>query len=168
MPALSDLILPFVEALVMVVALVGFVRLAGLRSFSKMSSYDFAVTVAMGSVLASVVVSNSTGLWLGLAGLAALFLVQVILARLRTHINTVEKVMDNTPLLLMRDGEILEDNLAHSKVTRSDLMAKLREANVLQFSEVRAVVFEQTGDVSVLHGDKEVDAVLLENVQDRP
>ena len=168
MPTLTDLVMPFVEAFVMIVALVCFVRLNGLRSFSKMANHDFAVTVAMGSILASVVVSGTTGLGLGLSGLAALFVVQAFLARLRTHLRPAAAAMDNAPLLLMRDGEILEDNLAHAKVTRSDLIAKLREANVLQMSEVRAVVFEQTGDVSVLHGDKAVDGVLLEGVRDHP
>ena len=64
----------------------------------------------------------------------------------------------------MKNGEILEDNLKKCKVTISDLKAKLREANVIQISEVKAVVFESTGDISVLHGseDKKVDDWLLD------
>lgn len=42
------------SSLAILIAVVAFVRIIGLRSFSKMSSFDFAVTVAMGSLLASV------------------------------------------------------------------------------------------------------------------
>ena len=41
----------------------------------------------------------------------------------------------------------------------------LREANALQLSQVRAVILEDTGDVSVLHGPEEVDDELLEGVR---
>jgi uncharacterized membrane protein YcaP (DUF421 family) len=52
-------------------------------------------------------------------------------------------------------------------MTRSELRAKLREANVLEWSQIRAVVLETTGDVSVLHGDEggtPLDPSLLEGV----
>ena len=75
------------------------------------------------------------------------------------------QAMDNAPLLIMQDGEVLEENLNAAKMTRADLMAKLREANVLQLRDVRAVVFEQTGDVSVLHGDADVDGEILQGVR---
>ena len=38
----------------------------------------------------------------------------------------------------------------------------------LRLENVQAVVFEQTGDVSVLHGDRELDAEVIEGVRDRP
>lgn len=53
----------------------------------------------------------------------------------------------------MRDGVILHEALPYTRVAKDDLIAKLREANVLDLSQVRAVILETTGDVSVLHGD---------------
>ena len=76
--------------------------------------------------------------------------------------------MDNEPLMIMWGQDILEDNLKAAKMTRSDLMAKLREANVLRMEQVQAVIFEQTGDVSVLHGEGPVDETLIAGVRGRP
>lgn len=151
----------------MVVGLIALTRLAGLRSFSKMSGYDFAITVAMGSVLASVVVTKSTGPIVGIAALAALFGVQAILSRLRVGSEVASDTMDNAPLLIMRGSEILHDNLNAAKMTEGDLMAKLREANVLDLSRVQAVVFEQTGDVSVMHGEGTIDDRIMDGVRER-
>lgn len=61
--------------------------------------------------------------------------------------------MDNSPLLLMDGGTILEENLRKARVTEGDLRSKLREANVTSLSQVKAVVFETTGNISVLHKD---------------
>lgn len=66
----------------------------------------------------------------------------------------------------MDKDKILWDNLKKAKVTESDLQGKLREANVIRISEIKAVVFESTGDISVLHssGDEEIEDWLLEGV----
>lgn len=131
------------------------VRLNGLRSFSKMTNFDFVMTVAVGSLLAGASQSTQWAPFLQtLAAMAALFLVQYLTARLRKASDTFEKAMQNRPVVLMRDGEILEEALTKTRVARDDLIAKLREANVLDMSEVRAVVLETTGDISVLHGDQ--------------
>ena len=148
-------------AVALVVALT---RVFGLRSFSKMSGFDFAVTVAIGSVMAATSMSPGTPFWQGALTLVVLFGVQTIVAQARAHVSGVVAVTDNDPLLIMRDGEILHDNLRGAGMTVGDLIGKLREANALEFSQVRAVVFEPTGDVSVLHGDT-FDDRLLEGVR---
>jgi uncharacterized membrane protein YcaP (DUF421 family) len=104
------------------------------------------------SVLASAVVSKDTTWFAAASALLALFAVQWVTALLRTRSDAVETALDNRPLLLMDGEAILDDNLRKAQMTRSDLIAKLREANVLDPAEVRAVVMETTGDVSVLHG----------------
>ena len=158
----SDVGAIVVAAPLIVLAVIAVIRVVGLRSFSKMSSFDFAVTVAIGSVVAGVA-TGPTPVLSGAVAVAALLATQYVVAVLRRR-TAVESVIDNTPRLLMRDGVVFDAAMASSRVTRSDLIAKLREANVLQLSEVRAVVFESTGDMSVLHGDVDVDDELLEGV----
>ena len=150
-----------VAAVALVVTLT---RIFGLRSFSKMSGFDFAVTVAIGSVMAATSMSPGTPFWHGGLTLITLFVVQTIVAQARARVAGVVEVTDNDPLLIMRDGVILHDNLRGAGMTEGDLIGKLREANALDFAQVRAVVFEPTGDVSVLHGDS-VDDRLLAGVR---
>ena len=148
-------------------AVILFTRIAGKRSFSKMSSFDFAMTVAVGSILASTILNSSVSLMEGVVGLAAVFLLQISIAFLR-RFPFIQQLTDNTPLLLMDGSRILEGNLKKARVTHGDLRAKLREANVLQLNQVRAVVFETTGDISVLHTtneEEEVEDWLLTDVK---
>lgn len=153
-------------AMVWVVALV---RVNGLRSFSKMTAFDFVMTVAMGSLLAGAgQATDWTGFLQIVTAMAALFAVQHGAARLRSASAALEALIQNEPVILMRDGEIIESALTRTRVGRDDLVAKLREANVLDFSDVRAVVLETTGDISVLHGDHLADETLLSGVRNRP
>jgi len=158
-----------ISAVAVYAGIILYCRIAGLRSFSKMSTSDFAMTVAVGSLFASTIASPQPSLFLGLFALAMLFFGQWLLARLRQRFSCVQSLTDNEPVLLMKGEEILEDNLRSVGVSRSDLIAKLREANVLHFGQVRAVVFETTGDISVLHAsnaDEKLSSDLLAGVAD--
>lgn len=130
------------------------VRCVGLRSFSKMTSVDFIVTVACGSLLAQLATAPD---WQsGLAAAAALGVLlgfQYCFALVRRTDERLAAVIENEPALLFEEGEFLEDELRRTRVRRQDVFAKLREANAAELGQVRAVVLETTGDISVLHGD---------------
>lgn len=141
------------------------VRVIGLRAFSKMTVFDFVVTVAIGSLLAGASQATSwPGYFQATLAMASLLGVQYAVARLRRASDQFEDFVQNSPVLLMRDGMFIEDALKQTRVAKSDLIAKLREANVLEFSSVRAVVLETTGDISVIHGEK-LENQILDGVQ---
>ncbi|GAL72520.1 conserved hypothetical protein-putative membrane protein [Jejuia pallidilutea] len=66
----------------------------------------------------------------------------------------------------MWNGKMLHKKMKRCNVGEADLIAKLREANVHDFNEVKAVIFESTGDVSVIHNNenKKVEPQLLKDV----
>ncbi|GGO97930.1 DUF421 domain-containing protein [Stakelama pacifica] len=141
------------------------VRFIGLRAFSKMTAFDFVVTLAVGSLLATAASSSAWPAFLQ-AGIAifALLAMQFVLAKMRRKSTYAQRTVENEPVLLMRDGRFIESALTESRVAKSDVIAKLRAANALQLSKVRAVVLETTGDISVLHGD-DFDPELLSGVR---
>jgi uncharacterized membrane protein YcaP (DUF421 family) len=156
-----------ITTFVIYIAVILFTRIFGKRSFSKMSSFDFAMTVAIGSLIATTVLSKSVSLTDGIIGLFMIYLFQLTAALLRKW-EFFRKAIDNEPLLLMDGPKILEDNLRKARVTEGDLRSKLREANVLDLSQVRAVIFETTGDIAVLHSNDESERLaswLLKDVK---
>jgi uncharacterized membrane protein YcaP (DUF421 family) len=151
-----------ITVLVSVVAIYAWMILAtrtvGPRALATMSAFDFVATVAFGSMVASVGL-GSVALVDGLVAVATLFVLQFTVGNIRRH-RTGRRVVDNDPLLLMRDGEVYEDHLAAARITYSDLRSHLRRSNVDDLDAVRAVVLETTGDVSVLHGTGDVGPLL--------
>ena len=141
-------------------------RVFGLRTFAKMTSIDFASTIAMGSIFADVIGSTDYSIVKGGIALGVIISLQTLYSLFIRKSTVFKKAFTNTPILLMKDGTILHDNLSRANVSKNDLYGKLREANVIELKEVRAVVFEVTGDISVLHtrGDESLAEVLLEGV----
>lgn len=128
-------------------------RLSGLRTFAKMSSFDFASTIAVGSILASVVMNTGQSIAKGALALGTIIAFQTLFSYVKRKSEKLSNILTNKPTLIMDSGKILYENLAKTNVSEDDLIAKLRESNVRNFEEVLAVVLESTGDVSVLHAD---------------
>jgi uncharacterized membrane protein YcaP (DUF421 family) len=133
-------------------------RTAGPRSLAQMSAFDFVATIAVGSIVASVGL-GSVPLVDGLVAVTLLFGLQFGVATARRS-DRWRRLVDNRPLLLVRDGEVYEDHLAEARITHADLRSHLRRSNVDDLADVRAVVLETTGDVSVLYGDGDVGPLL--------
>ena len=144
-------------------------RIFGLRTFAKMSSFDFASTIAVGSILASIVLNKDQVILKGILSLFCVIGFQTLFSFLVRKNDLFKKLFTNKPQFLMKDGKILYDNLKRCNVGVSDLMAKLREANVHKLSEVQAVVFESTGDITVLHSSEinEVEDIILRDVDSK-
>ncbi|TVZ51980.1 DUF421 domain-containing protein [Dokdonia sp. Hel_I_53] len=164
LPAIVKVVLSIVAIYIIMILLI---RISGLRTFAKMSSIDFASTIAIGSVLAAVVMNNNQSIFKGATALAGIVLFQKSFAYLVRKFSFFKNMATNDPKLLMKDGVILYENLEQTNIGKGDLIAKLREANVLNFSEVHAVVLESTGDMSVLHSsDKNLQSDLLYGVSE--
>lgn len=146
-------------------------RIIGLRSFAKFTAYDFAFTVAIGSIISSTLTS-STSIVHGAVAIAGLLVLTFIFSLLQRKSSLLNKTISNAPLLLMEGDQMLEKNLRYARIEKSQLIAKLREANVLNLDQVKAVVLESTGDISVLHTSEdeecELESLLLQGVRRTP
>ncbi|AEV33270.1 putative membrane protein [Owenweeksia hongkongensis DSM 17368] len=145
-------------------------RIIGLRSFAKFTVYDFAVTIAVGSIISSVLTS-STSVVQGFIAIGALLGLTYVFSALQKKYKPFDNLISNDPVLLMDGSKMLYDNLKSAKVQEGQVVAKLREANVLNYDQIVAVVLESTGDISVLHrassNDDHFEERLLQGVVKR-
>ena len=166
----DTLLLIVVSAVLVYALIILYTRIFGLRSFSKMSSFDFAMTVAIGSLLSSSIISKSPSVMQGGVAILSLYSLQMGIALLRRKFTWFNHVIDNRPLLLMHGSQLLHENMKKARISEDDLRAKLRESNVLHYDQVKAVVLETTGDFSVLtsQDQTELDPDLLKDVRGIP
>ncbi len=154
----------------MYLTVLGLARWSGVRSFAQMSTFDVAVTIAIGSLLASSILSKEPPLLQGMVAAASLYGLQLFVSRLRCASERWRRTVDNGPILLMGPGgEMLRENMRVARITEDDLRCQLRKANVIDPARIEAVVMEGTGNVHVLHGHDVPpgpDAWILKNVRD--
>ncbi len=113
------LALVVLSSVAMLAGIVVYVRIAGLRSFSKMSAFDFAVTVAFGSILGAVALSGSS-LADGLVATGTMLALQWTIGFGRSRFG-VGRIVDNTPLLRVAEGEVVTASLRRAQITEDDI-----------------------------------------------
>ena len=132
------------------VALVLFIRISGKRTLTKLNAFDLVVTVALGSTLATVLLSNSVALAEGVLAMAMLIFFQFAITWVSVRSTRFESLVKSEPTLVVRDGQFLEAALRSQRVTHDEVRSVLRSHGVTDMEKVHAVVLETDGSMSVL------------------
>lgn len=130
--------------------LVLMLRVSGKRTLSKMNAFDFVVTVALGSTLATVFLSKDVALAEGLVALALLIGLQWAVAWLAARSATWRKLIKSEPRLLALRGAINDTALRAERISPEEVYSAVRSAGHGSLSEVEAVVLETDGSFSVI------------------
>ena len=162
-------LLVIISVLGIFTAIIVIARIFGLRTFAKMSSFDFASTIAVGSILASIIINKNQSILKGILALLCIIGFQTLFSFLLRRNDWFKKLFTNKLQMLIKAGVIFYENLKSCNIGVSDLMGKLRKTNVHKLSEVQSVVFESTGDISMLHSSdlNDVDSIILRDVTDK-
>lgn len=131
------------------ISLIVFLRVAGKRSISKMNAFDFVVTVALGSLLGTVILDSSVGIIDGAAAMGVLLVGQYLVSWLSVRSDRFERVLKAEPTLILRDGRPLPDAMRRMRVTQRDIDAAARQAGV-DAAYVAEMILEPDGTVSVV------------------
>ncbi|HEU4595310.1 MAG TPA: YetF domain-containing protein [Pyrinomonadaceae bacterium] len=130
--------------------LVLMLRVSGKRTLSKMNAFDFVVTVALGSTLASVLLSKDVPLAEGVLALALLVSLQYLITWMSVRSPLVDRVIKSDPVLLLHRGKFLGGPMREARVTEGEILAALRNHGESEVEGIEAVVLETDGSFSVI------------------
>lgn len=132
------------------VSIVILLRVSGKRTLSKMNAFDFIVTIALGSALASVSTSKSVTLADGLAVFSVLIFMQFVLTWLSVRIRSFKKIITSQPSMLLYKGELLHENMKRERITIEELSNSARQKGYSNLNELDIVILETTGDITII------------------
>ncbi len=135
------------------VALIVLLRVRGKRTLSKMNAFDLVVTVALGSALATTILSKSTALAEGVAALVLLVLLQYVATWCAARSEVFQAVIKAQPTLLMHRGKFLRGAMLAERVTEEEVLAAIRNSGSRGLGERLSVVLETDGSLSVIMGE---------------
>lgn len=131
-------------------ALVILLRLAGKRTLSQLNAFDFVVTVALGSILASVLLDSTLSFTEGMTALALLGGLQFGVASISSRWPRTRNIITADPVLLLANGEIRHEAMRRNRLTESEIRQAVRSSGGGDLSQIRAVVLESNGKISVI------------------
>lgn len=141
-------------AIVTVTSYVGLLllqRVSGKRTLSKLNAFDLIVTVALGSMLATTILSPNATLARGLTGIGVLMALQLAVTFLSVRVPLFKRLVKASPSLLVRDGQVLDDALRRERVTPDEVLQAVRSAGHTSLEGLH-VVLETNGKMSVVSG----------------
>lgn len=134
-------------------ALIALLRITRKRTLSKMNAFDLIVTVALGSTLATIVVSEDIELAEGVAALATLVALQFAVTWTSVRSARVRRWIKSEPRALLVDGVLQENVMREERVTPDEVLAAIRGAGHDRFDRAALVTLETDGSLSVVSRD---------------
>ncbi|GAA0675758.1 uncharacterized membrane protein YcaP (DUF421 family) [Sphingomonas insulae] len=131
-------------------SLIAVLRVSGKRTLAKMNAFDFVVTVALGSTLATVLLSKDVPLDEGVLAFVILAALQFVIAWIAQRVSPVEAAIKSSPRTLLCDGQFDEAALLDERVTRDEVAAAVRKSGGGDLGRIAAVVLETDGSISVI------------------
>lgn len=144
--------------------LVVVLRVTGKRTLSKLNAFDLVVTVALGSTLATILLSADVSWAEGVTALALLAVLQLVVTWTSTRAPRSRTVITARPTLLLRDGRPVERALREQRVTLGELRQAVRATGNGDLADIGAVVLESDGSLSVIPAEKLGARTALEGV----
>lgn len=131
-------------------ALVLILRFSGKRTLGQLNAFDFIVTVAIGSTLATILLSSDVAFLEGIAALVLLAGLQFVVAWASAHVPGARAAVTARPVALVVSGDLQRDQLRRNRLSESEVLQAVRSTGSGDLSTIAAVVLETNGNISVI------------------
>jgi len=125
------------------------IRTLGKRSLGQLSIFDFVIIIALGSAVGDPMFYEDVPLLYGMVVVAVVVALERALALLTSRQARVERMVDSSPTVLVRDGVVDYKALRHELMSVSELFQALRANGVVQLDDVALAVLEPSGHISL-------------------
>lgn len=125
-------------------------RLMGKRQIGQLQPFEFAIAVMISDLAVMPLTDDSKPLHHAVIPIAVLVICQVFFSFLSIRGVRIREFICGKPMLLIRDGKLLEKNMRREMYTVNDLTEQLRSYSIQSISDVEYGILETNGQLSVL------------------
>jgi uncharacterized membrane protein YcaP (DUF421 family) len=143
-----------VRCLIVYLTLLVGLRLTGKRQVGQLTPFDLLLLLLLSNAVQNAMVGPDTSVVGGLVAAGTLFAANFVVAKIARGSGSAAELLEGTPTILIRNGDILESNLVQEGISRADLLRALREHGIDDPKLVRLAILEVDGSISVLREDE--------------
>ncbi|MBO7253175.1 MAG: DUF421 domain-containing protein [Oscillospiraceae bacterium] len=143
------MVLSYLRTLILYLVLVLSIRVMGKRQIGQMEASEFVVTMLVANLAAIPMQDSAIALYTGLVPILTVLGAELTLSGLILHSIRIRHLFCGKPVILIENGNLLQDNLRRTRVSLDELIGHLREKNVLTLDSVQYAILETDGNLSV-------------------
>jgi uncharacterized membrane protein YcaP (DUF421 family) len=140
-----------VRGLIVYVFLLVVFRLSGKRTLSEATAFDLVLLLIISETTQQAMVDNDHSMTNGALLILTLVGTDIVLSLLKQRLPALDPILDGTAVVLVRDGQILQDRLDRERVDTKDILEAARlQLGLENLDQVKLAVLERGGKISVV------------------
>lgn len=146
----DSMIISIIRTILLYAFVVLTVRLMGKRQISEMQPSELVITLIVSEIAAIPMQNTSQPLLSGIIPVMVLVALEIAASVLMMKSGKFRKIMCGSPIVVIRDGKILQNEMRRLRLTTEDLCVQLRQQDIFSIEDVQYCIVETNGKVSVL------------------
>ena len=138
------------RAVVVYAVVLGMVRLSGKRALGQITPFDVLLIVLLGNAVQNALLGQDTSLAGGLLLAATLITLNYAVGWVTTRSRRMERLIEGEPVLVARDGKLLDSVLRRELITQADFDAAMRQQGCGGIEEVALALLEINGHITIV------------------
>ena len=152
------MILSYIRTVILYLLLVVVIRLMGKRQIGQMEPSEFVVTMLVANLAAIPMQDGGIPLFSGFVPIVTVLAMELLLSAVALRSIRLRRLLCGKPVILIENGNILQQNLRSTRITIDELTGHLRQKDVLDIRAVQYAILETNGNLSVFPYPKEKPA----------
>ena len=126
-------------------------RIAGKRTLAQITPFDFVLLLVIGEATQGALVGDDQSLTTAAIIIVTMVGLNVLLSEIKENSRRAENWLDDTPLVIVDDGKLLEERMRKERIGEDDILHAAREAHGIErLSEIKYAVLERSGGISIV------------------
>lgn len=160
------MLIVFFRALILYCIVFLVIRLMGKKELSKVQPFELAIIIVISDLASAPMSSRGLSLFDGIIPIITLLFAYMIFLLLNHSSNKVQDLVCGKPIVIIKDGKIVEKEFNSQKYTVSDIMSQLHEKDVFSISDVKYAIIETNGNLSVITNNENIDSLPVNVIED--
>lgn len=144
------MLISIIRTILLYVFIILAVRLMGKRQISDLQPSELVITLVISDIAAIPMQNTSQPLLSGIVPVLVLVALEIVASIFMMKNSTFRKLICGSPIVVIRDGELLQSQMRRLRLTTEDLCVQLRQQNIFSIEDIQYCIVETNGSVSVL------------------
>jgi uncharacterized membrane protein YcaP (DUF421 family) len=128
-------------------------RIVGRRELSTLEPFDLILLVVTGDLVQQGITQSDDSVTGAVTVIATIGLLTVAVSYLSFRFRRLRLVLEGEPIVLVRDGQVLERNLKRERLSTAEVEAEARVQQLASLEDVRWAILETDGRISFIPAD---------------
>jgi len=125
-------------------------RVIGKRELSTLQPFDLILLIVVGDAVQQGLTQDDYSLTGAVLVVGTIAVLQVFVSWVPYRFPRSRPVLDGEPLIVVKDGDVIEANLKRERLTVEEVAEAARLQQIAHLSEVRFAILETSGQISFI------------------